>query len=233
MPYENRFCAVLLTAVLFLSCQVAPLAAEPAFVGMQVQGVSQKVAAAFGIDKPEGVLVRDVALNGPANAAGIHRGDMIIKFAGVDIDTFEKLVLKVRELSAGDSVPITVTRQGKSLDLTMKTVKWTAPWQVKKGIFASVPTIGLTLTALTPKVRERFGLRWGSTGVVITLIDPEKATSLDLQRGEIIHQVNQKPVWDPNDLVKMYMEAKKQGTKTLLMLVEGSSGFRFSILKVK
>jgi S1-C subfamily serine protease len=46
---------------------------------MQVQGVSQKVAAAFGIDKLEGVLVRNAALNGPANMAGIHRGDMIVK----------------------------------------------------------------------------------------------------------------------------------------------------------
>ena len=78
-PCENRFCAVLLTAVLFLSCQVSRLAAEPAFVGMQVQGVSQKVAAAFGIDKLEGVLGRNAALNGPANMAGIHRGDMIVK----------------------------------------------------------------------------------------------------------------------------------------------------------
>jgi hypothetical protein len=64
---------------LFLSCQVSRLAAEPVFVCMQVQGVSQKVAAAFGIDKLEGVLVRNAALNGPANMAGIHRGDMIVK----------------------------------------------------------------------------------------------------------------------------------------------------------
>ena len=106
------------------------------------------------------------------------------KFAGVEIDTFEKLILKLRELIVGDSVDITVIRQGKSLDLTMKTVKWTAPWQVKKGMFASVPSIGLTLTALTTEVRERFGLRWGSTGVVITLSDQEKATSLDLQHRD-------------------------------------------------
>ena len=208
-------------------------AGEAAFVGMQVQGISKTVAAAFGVDKSEGVLVRDVALGGPANKGGIRRGDMIVSFGGVNIDTVEKLVVKVRELSAGDSVSVTVIRQGKSIKLTMKTVKWTPAWQIKKGIFASVPAVGLTLTSLTPKVRERFGIRWGTTGVVITLIDPEKAASLDLQRGEIIHQVNQKPVWDPNDLVKMYEAVKKQGKKSLLMLVEGTSGFRFSILKVK
>ena len=115
----------------------------------------------------------------------------------------------------------------------MKTFKWAPAWQVKKGIFASIPAIGLTLTALTPKVRERFGIRWGSTGIVITLIDPEKAANLDLQRGEIIHQVNQKPVWNPNNVVKMYLKAKAEGKKSMLMLVEGVNGFRFSLLKVK
>ncbi|MBC8268405.1 MAG: PDZ domain-containing protein [Rhodospirillaceae bacterium] len=223
---------VLMTLVMFTAITSAG-AQEAAFVGMQVQGISQKVAAAIGIDKVEGVLVRDVALGGPADKSGIHRGDMIVSFAGADIDTFEKLVAKVRELKAGDSVPITVIREGKSLNLTMKTVKWTPAWQVNKSVFASLPTIGLTLTALTPKVRDRFGIRWGSTGVVITLIDPEKATNLDLQRGEIIHQVNQKPIWDPNELVKMYIDAKGQGRQSLLLLVEGIGGFRFSILKVK
>lgn len=229
----RRFFALLLMTGLVFASASSALAAEAAFVGMQVQGVSKTVAAAFGIDKPEGVLVRDVALGGPANKSGIHRGDMIVSFAGTEIDTFEKLVVKVRELQAGDSVDLTVMRQGKPVKLTMKTGKWTPAWRVNKGIFASIPTVGLTLTALTPKVRDRFGIRWGSTGIVITLIDPEKAANLDLQRGELIHQVNQKPIWDPNDLVKMYKAAKAQGKKSLLMLVEGSNGFRFSILKVK
>ena len=207
--------------------------AEPAFVGMQVQGVSSQVATAFGIEKPEGVLVRDVALGGPANKSGIHRGDLIVSFAGSEIETFEQLVVKVKELSAGDSVPVTVIRQGETLDLTMVTEKWTPAWQVNKGIFASIPAIGLTLSAVTQKVRDRFDIRWGSNGVIITLIDPEKADSLDLQRGEIIHQVNQVPVWNPNDVAKMYSEAKAQGKKSMLLLVEGVKGFRFSILKVK
>ena len=164
-----------LVGVLFISLSPASVDAEPAFVGMQVQGISKKVALAFGIDKPEGVLVRDVALDGPANKSGIHRGDLIVAFAGDDIDTFEQLVVKVRELQAGDSVPVTVVRNGEELELTMVTGKWTPEWQVKKGIFASSPAVGLTMSAITPKVRERFDILWGSNGVIITLIDPEKA----------------------------------------------------------
>lgn len=233
MKSGKSILSVFILALAFWCVPTGELVAEPAFVGMQVQGVSSDVASAFGIKKPEGVLVRDVALGGPANKSGILRGDLIVAFADSEIETFEQLVVKVKELSAGDSVPITVIRQGKTLELTMVTEKWTPAWQVTKGIFASIPAVGLTLSAITQKVRDRFDIRWGSNGVIITLIDPEKADSMDLQRGEIIHQVNQIPVWNPNDLAKMYEEAKASGKKSLLLLVEGVNGFRFSILKVK
>lgn len=233
MRYGNPFAALVFLVSVLVVPSTSVLAAEAAFIGMQVQGVSKAVAAAFGIDKPGGVLVRDVALGGPADKGGVHRGDMIVTFAGSEIETFDALVAKVRELRAGDSVPITVLRQGDSLKLTMKTGKWSPAWQVRKGDFASLPSAGLTLTALTPKVRDRFDIRWGSTGVVISLIDPEKAGNMDLQRGELIHQVNQESVWDPRRVVSLYTEAKQQGRQSLLLLVEGVNGFRFSILTVK
>ncbi len=207
--------------------------AETAFVGMQVQGVSRAVAAAFGIDKPEGVLVRDVALGGPADQSGIRRGDLIVSFAGTEIDTFERLVMRVRELVAGDSVPVRVLRQGERLDLTMTAGSWTPAWRVAKGASAAMPAVGLTLSALTPKVRERFDIRWGSLGVLISLIDPEKSGMTDLQRGDLIHQVNQRPVWEPAQVVRLYETARKQGRKSLLLLVESAGGFRFSILEVR
>jgi len=208
-------------------------AAEAAFVGMQVQGISKAVAAALGIDTAEGVLVRDVALGGPSDKAGVKRGDLLASLAGQDIDTFDKLVAIVQGLAAGDEVTLKVVRQGKSFDLTLKTEPWHPAWRINKGNFGALPELGLTFSSLTPKVREGFSLRWGSTGIVITLIDPEKAENLDLQRGEIIHQVNQVPVWEPVHLLDIYNAAKADKRHTLLLLVEGVNGYRFSILKVK
>jgi len=208
-------------------------AAEAAFVGMKVQGISDKAAAALGDNLPSGVLVLDVALGGPADKGGIRRGDMIVKFADVGTDTFDKLVAAVQKLTEGDEIPVTVIRAGETLKLTMRAGKWHPSWQVEKEAFASIPNAGITFSSLTPKIRENFNLRWDTRGLVITLTDPEKPKSHGLVRGDVVLQVNQKPVWEPKQFVEAYNQAREKGRKLLLLLVEGVGGFRFAYVKVE
>ncbi len=208
-------------------------AEQQAFVGMQVQGMSPAAAAAMGLEKSHGVLVRDIALGGPAAAAGFERGDLIVRFAGSDVDTFERLISLVRDLGAGEEAPVTVWRRGAMKELTLRAGKWPQSWRVTKNTFTAIPEVGLTIASLTPKVRQRFGLRWGSAGVVITIVDKDKAQPTDLKRGELIVQVNQQPVWKPKRVAAMIKQAKAEGRKSILLLVEGVQGFRFSLLTVK
>ena len=60
--------------------------------------------------KAEGVLVRDVALGGPADKAGVLRGDLILEFDGVEIDTFKRLVGVVTKTKPGQKVKLEVSR---------------------------------------------------------------------------------------------------------------------------
>ncbi len=208
-------------------------AAEVGFTGMQVQEVSPEVAAALGLEKADGVLVRDVALGGPADKAGVMRGDLIVVFAGENIDTFKRLVSVVGGIKVGQKVPLTVLRRGSKVSLTLKAGRWTEKWRISKAAFAILPTVGLTLSAISGKVRQSFALRWGSNGVVITLVDESKAQNMDLKRGEVILQVNQDEVWTPGQVVAKYRQAKKKGAKHLLLFVDGIAGYRFSLLPVR
>ena len=210
----------------------APLAGA-AFVGMQVQGITPVVAAALGLEKASGVLVRDVALGGPSAEAGFRRGDLIVRFAGRDVDTFETLVTVVKGLKADQDIKAKVVRRGAEVELTMKTGAWAPSWRITNGAFANIPAVGLTLASLTGKIRDVFSLRWGSTGVVITLVDLEKSVDMDLQRGDLILQVNQEAVWSPDQVVAKYREAKEKKLQKILLLVEGPGGFRFSLLPVR
>ncbi|MSO92891.1 MAG: PDZ domain-containing protein [Rhodospirillales bacterium] len=206
---------------------------EAAFVGLHIQGVSPEVTAALGLPAQKGVLVRDVALGGPSDKSGFQRGDIILKIGGAEVGEVDQVVKVVGALKAGQKVPVAVLRGRKPLDLTLETGRWPEQWRVAKDSFGTIPEAGLTLVALTAKVREAFNVRWGSVGVVISLVDADKAQNMDLQRGEIIVQVNQEDVWLPEQVLAKYREAKTQGREKLFLLIDGPNGFRFSLLPIR
>ena len=230
-PLRALFAALAVTGgVLF---PVAAQSAEAAFIGMHVQGMPPEASHALGLKSPNGVLVRDVALGGPSAKAKFLRGDVIVRLADQNIDTFDKLLSIVGGLEAGQKVKATVLRAGAKVVLDLETGKWPEGRRIDKGGFGSIPEVGLTVASLTKKVRKTFGLRWGSNGVVISLVNKEKAKDMDLRCGELIVQVNQNNVWQPRQLMAKFQEAKKNGLKHLLLLVEGVNGFRFSLLPVR
>lgn len=224
---------VLLVLSVLWSSPFLAAAADPAFVGMQIQGVSQPVANALGLEKPMGVLVRDVALGGPSDKAGFRRGDLIVRFNGQDVESFEGLVGLVKKLEANAQVPVTIMRRGRTSELTLTTGGWPDGWRIAKGAFAVVPEVGLTVAAITEKARGTFNLRWGTVGLVASIVDPDKAASRVLRRGEVIRQVNQQDVWMPNQFMTAFRDAQKAGKTSLLLLVEGRSGFRFTLMPLE
>ena len=208
-------------------------AAEFGFSGMHVQGVNDTIAKALSLPKAEGVLVMDVALGGAADIANIKRGDRITHFNGTKIDTFKRLLGVVTKTRPGQKVDVKVQRKRRILDLKMKLGSKPASWKLTQGAVIKFTAVGLTLASITPKIRERFNLRWGSVGVLVTLIDPAFADRMLLRRGDVIVQINQSDVWRPDQIKRYYDAAKEAGKTQLLMLIERTDGFRYMMLPVK
>ena len=213
----------------------AALAAESnsGFVGLQVQGVNTAVSSALGLADTKGVLIRDVAPGGPADLAGLRRGDLLLKLAGEEIDTFEKLLQVVAKTAPDQVIPANVLRVGKAVELKIKVGQWPQALKIDRDATGHLPEAGLTMVALTPKMRDRFSVRWGSIGVLVTLVDESKVPGVGIKRGEVIQQVNQEEVWLPDHVINRYKQAKTAKRSTLLLLVEGPEGFRYVALAVR
>lgn len=230
IPAVGIFAFVL--AVTVLAASPKPVTAETGFIGMQVQGMTLQIAKSLSLKSADGVLVRDVALGGASDKAGFKRGDLILKFAGTRIENFAAMVKAAGATKPGQTIKVAILRQGKPMTLSLTLGKWTAPWLIKKSAVASLPASGLTLASLTQKLRKGFGLRWGSIGIVVTLVDPDR-TDIGLRRGDLIVQVNQKDVWLPDQLIAEYKAAKKAGRQELLLLVERVNGYWFMPFPVR
>jgi serine protease Do len=207
--------------------------AAPAFVGMQIQGVNAEIANALGRSDTNGVLVRDVALGGPADVSGFQRGDLIVRFGDQTVDSFETMLRLVTAARAEAVVPVTVLRHGSETVIKLKTGQWTEAWKVDKDAVLPLPQFGLTVAALTNDVRTRYNLPWGSIGLVVARHDSDLAKGIDLQPGEIIVQVNQQTVWMPEHITREINNARSAGRGSLLLLVQGVSGYRFSLLPTR
>ena len=206
---------------------------ETGFSGMFLQGLDKRTAMALKMTTPKGVLVRDIALCGSANMGGIKRGDLIINYAGENVEIFEDLIKAAGKTKPGQRISVEVIRYQKRILLNLVLKKKPVSWLIDKKSVITIPSIGLTLTAMTNEIRKRFNVRWGATGILVTLVGKQHANSQTLERGDLIVQVNQNDVWIPNQLLQKYNEAKDYGRDHILLLIERAGNFLYLLLSVK
>jgi serine protease Do len=93
------------------------------WTGLEVQSVDARVARYFGLDEAKGAIVSDVSRNSPAERAGFHVGDIIIRANGEKVTDDAGLMSLLEDSKAGDTVKLTVLRERKQVDLQLKLEK--------------------------------------------------------------------------------------------------------------
>jgi serine protease Do len=89
------------------------------WLGVQIQPVSDEVAAALGLDAAKGVLIAAVTGDTPAAAAGMERGDIVIRVDGAAVDAPRDLTRMIAGEAPGTEVRLSILRAGKPVDLTV------------------------------------------------------------------------------------------------------------------
>ncbi len=202
------------------------------FFGLQIQGLSPTIVQSLGLKSLDGVMVRDIAFPGPASQSDLRRGDIIIELNGKAAKSVEIVTQLTTTYKPGDKIKAKVIRRGKTIDVTIPVGGKPPIWDIKRNKFATIAPLGITFAAMTDKVQERFDLGWRSRGVVVSLIDEEKAAGLDIKVGDVILQVNQSPVWKPGHIIGYMKKAQKEKREMVLLLLERANGFRFALLPV-
>ncbi len=82
---------------------------QASYLGIQGSSVTSDITQLYGI--PEGVAVSEVVENGPADAAGIQKGDVITELDGRTVSNIEQLQDTLQYYAAGETVKVTVERQ--------------------------------------------------------------------------------------------------------------------------
>jgi serine protease Do len=199
-------------------------------LGVAVQGVDADMAKAFGLAQGGGALVAEVTPGSPAAKAGIERGDIILELNGQPVSQPDDLSVRISETAPGTTVQLKVARNGQTRDVSvtlgeMSEKAETAPAQET----GNVTLQGVQVQNLTPSVAQDLEIPVNTHGVAITSVDPSSAAAAaGLQSGDVIQEVNRKPVRNVSEYEQAVSEAHGQ---SILLLVNRSGATHFIVIE--
>ena len=197
------------------------------WLGVSVQTITPEMAAAFGLKKPEGALVSDVVAGGPAQTAGIKRGDIITAYDGKEIKRMSDLPRLVAETPVGKTVEIKVIRDGKEMALKA-TISELPAGKIAFGGPVSEESLGMRVDNITPRWSHQLGIE-DKSGVVVTGVAPNSpAEEAGIQVGDIIKEINRKPIRNMKDY-ESGLSGWERGKPLLLLIKRGGQTFYVSI----
>jgi serine protease Do len=214
------------------------------WLGVRIQQVTDEIAESLSIKPARGALIAGVEDKGPAKPAGIEPGDVVVKFDGKDIKEPKDLSRVVADTAVGKEVDVVVIRKGKEEirkvtlgrlqdDKAVQTAAKTKDEPVEK--LVTQKALGRDLAPLSKDLRTRYKIKDTVKGVIVTGVDSgSDAAEKRLSAGDVIVEVAQESVANAADIKKRVDQLKKDGKKSVLLLVSNAEGeLRFVALGVQ
>ena len=209
------------------------------YMGILPQELTPEMAKAFGVSNTHGVAVANVVADSPAAKGGLKVGDVITAVNGTNVEDVNSFRLQIAGFAPNTTVHLKVERSGQTLDLAVTLSEFNLEAENKGDNDGNLPSggekgalKGLSVQALTPELRQQLQTPEGTQGVVITDVDADSAASAaGLQQGDIVTQVNRKPV----ATISEFNAAVKAGAsrESTLLLVKRGQGTQFVVVPNK
>ncbi|HEB60166.1 MAG TPA: Do family serine endopeptidase [Gammaproteobacteria bacterium] len=93
------------------------------WLGVAVQDLTPELAESFGLPEAKGVVVSNIVVNGPADEAGLDRGDVITRINGQEVDNVRKALDLITRAKPGETITITVIRGGREKEFKARVLQ--------------------------------------------------------------------------------------------------------------
>ena len=164
--------------------------------GAAMQAVDADIATSVGLERPQGALVRAIYEGGPADRAGIQRGDIVLAVDGQEIEDPSGLQFRLGSRLIGGSATLALYRGGERREVTLELVS--APEDPPRNVTelrGAHPFAGLTVANLSPALAEQLGMDVLAKGVIVLKVARNSPSRrLRLRSGDRFLEVNGRPV---------------------------------------
>lgn len=201
------------------------------YLGVGLQPIDAELHKSLGLAKDaHGTLVARVVEGGPAHKAGLEPGDVITSVNKQNIKSDSDVTNIVGLMAPGSAAELGIVRAGKVRTISAKIAEFPGDDQLAKAqVKGDDQVFGLGLQKLTPDMKDRYNID-SKSGLVVTQVQSgSEAERVGIQPGDLILQVNNKPVSDVGTFKTM---VKQSGARALLR-IERAGQFFFVPLRNK
>ncbi|HEV2562747.1 MAG TPA: Do family serine endopeptidase [Rhizomicrobium sp.] len=166
------------------------------WIGAEGQAVTSEIAASVGLNRPEGVVLKNVYSGGPVANAGLKTGDVVMAVDGTEVDDMQGLNYRVATHRPGDKVKLHAMSGGKPRDVDVAlALPPENPPRNTAVIGGQTPLTGAKVENLSPAVAVELNMNLMAKGVVVVSVaDGSLAANQGFQAGDIVKSVNGAPI---------------------------------------
>jgi len=175
-------------------------------------------AEALGLPDTKGAYVnKGTIADSPAEKAGIRQNDVIRKINDQPVEGAQDLVKKISAYMPGESVKLEIWREKAALNLEVTLAEY--PGSVVEARFGAA-LLGMRVQPLTPEMKKQVGLDADIQGVVVIDVEEDSpAFNAEISLGDIITEIQQKPVSTVEEFKTMIAEEAKPGTNVIFRVL--------------
>ncbi|HKB27339.1 MAG TPA: DegQ family serine endoprotease [Methylomirabilota bacterium] len=193
------------------------------WLGIAIQDVTDELSGTFGVKEREGVLVADVMKGGPAEAAGVRPGDVIVELNGAPIKEVPELQRRVAGVAPGQVARLTVLRDRQPVRLSVKIGEMPADEPAPAAVVPDEEGWGLRVEPLSADMAQRLNLPVAQ-GLLVTDVAPGgPADRAGVRRGDVIVEAGRTPVSEPAALFRALAQLKP-GERLLIFVQRPGTG---------
>jgi serine protease Do len=205
-------------------------------VGLFVQDITPVMAKGLDLPLSQGVVIADVEPDGPSGLAGIKRRDIILSLNSRAAESARQFENAIYRRQGGEKINLVIQRGVDRLTIPVQVKEQSAPWDPLAALASPennlVPRLGIlcieidkTLAHLMPDLRRSYGI------IVAGKAPQSQAQFVDLQAGDIIHAVNDKPI-AALSVFQEIVNGFKRGDAVVLQ-IERDSRFQYIAFEIE
>jgi serine protease Do len=205
------------------------------YLALMPQDIDENIAKAWKLKSTDGALVGDVTANGPADKAGIKRGDVITSFNGKKIENSTQLRQVVAQADPGSTAKVNLLRDGREMPVSVVLGERPKDPSNRGDEDENAPEekagekLGLTIQTLTPDISQQLGYRNEDGVVVSSVTSGSPADEAGLRRGDLIKEVNRTEVRTVQEFKRLVARVQSDDSIVLLVNRRGQNTFYAAI----